>query len=256
MPPVGGRRRPSARAAGSSPPRAAASRRCARGPRSRPRASRSLIGRRPTTSPSARMTGQPRMRSTGPGLLRRSRVVAAADLVDGVDEEPGRARPYRRCTPPGEPGRLTISVRRRARRGRGTAPRSGPLSRRRAARIGLGDARHLAVDAPARSSPGCGRSGERPVPPVVTTTSYPSATAARSAASTGSPSGTTSGPVDREAELAQAVDEHRAAVGPRTRRPTPVRHRDRPARRIDAVRRRSASSRRSCRRSSPRPGRR
>ena len=36
--------------------------------------------------------------------------------------------------------------------------------------------------------------GEMPVPPVVTTTSYAAATAARSATSTGAPSGTTSGP--------------------------------------------------------------
>src|ERR671938_999408 len=36
--------------------------------------------------------------------------------------------------------------------------------------------------------------GDSPVPPVVRTTSYPAATASRKAASTGSPSGTTTGP--------------------------------------------------------------
>src|ERR1039457_788962 len=96
-------------------------------------------------------------------------------------------------TPPDDPGRLTMSTRpaRPARprdRIADATPAAAPADLIASAMPGISRSSTRRVISGVRSP------GVRPVPPVVTTTSYSPAMAARSAASTGSPSATTSGP--------------------------------------------------------------
>src|SRR5690606_25742022 len=95
-------------------------------------------------------------------------------------------------TPPLDPGRLTISVRpatpARPRESAAVATFSRPYARMASAMPGTSWSMTRRVASGVRSV------GEMPVPPVVTTTSYPASAPARSAASTGSPSGTICGP--------------------------------------------------------------
>src|ERR1019366_6515560 len=96
-------------------------------------------------------------------------------------------------TPPVEPGRLTISVvpakpaRPRESTAAGT-PAAAPAARMASAMPGTSRSMTMLVISGVTSP------RVRPVPPVVTTTSYPAATPSRSACSTTLPSGITTGP--------------------------------------------------------------
>ena len=166
-------------------------------------------------------------RGAGPGRSqpsrqrRRTSVAGQSSLISGRPRRSAR----RACastgsstaspslTPPVEPGRLTTRVR-----------PATPASPRDSTAVGtpvrdavrpdrLGDARAPRGRAAARVTSGVRSVGVRPVPPVVSTTSAPPATAARSAAS----DRLAVGHDDRvrstvEAQLAQAVDDQRAGA--------------------------------------------
>ena len=136
--------------------------------------------------------------------------------------------------PPVEPGRLTTSGA-AGDPGEAAGQRGGRHALRRpAAADRLGQPGHLAVEHADGSSPASGRSGVSPVPPVVSTTSYPSATAWRRASSTGSPSGDDDRPVDpkpRRAGPRPAPDRRRSAYTPAAAR-FETRHDERPRRAV------------------------
>ena len=97
------------------------------------------------------------------------------------------------------------------RRSPGSARRSAPHARHRSGRWprpAAGTSRSIT----ARVCSGVWSAGFSPVPPVVITTAYAAVTAARRARPTASPSGTTTGPLDREAQLAQRLDDHRSGA--------------------------------------------
>src|SRR5690606_32274657 len=127
-------------------------------------------------------------------------------------------------TPPGEPGRFTT----RLDPARPAIPRDNaavatplltPYARTASASPGTSTSTTRLV------ASGVVSVGARPVPPVVTTTSYLSATAARSAPSTRSPSGTTQGP----STCAPTARSPSTTIGPPRSGYTPV------AARVDTV---------------------
>ena len=141
-------------------------------------------------------------------------VVAAAHLVDRVRQH----RRQHRQAVPAAAGRAGQVDDQRAARPAPARPRESDRRRHPGATpyARIASASPGTSRSSTRGSPrACGRSGDSPVPPVVSTTSYAVVHGLRAArCSTGSPSGTTTGPVDVEPQRAQPLDEHRpAAVG-------------------------------------------